>query len=46
MIGSCSAMALFYPMLLSDSVVAASFISAYNSFFLIPMVPIMLELSC
>ena len=46
MIGSSSAMLLFYPILQTYSVGATAFISAYNSFFLIPLVPIMLELGC
>lgn len=45
-IGSLFATAIFYPLLLTDSLVVASFISAFNSFFLIPLVPIMLELGC
>lgn len=36
----------FYPLLLTHSLFLASFISAFNSFFLIPLVPIMLELGC
>jgi FLVCR family feline leukemia virus subgroup C receptor-related protein len=39
-------MLLFYPILQTYSVGATCFISAYNSFFLIPLVPIMLELGC
>jgi hypothetical protein len=39
-------MVLFYPLLETDSLFWASFISAFNSFFLIPLVPIMLELGC
>ena len=46
MLGSTSAMALFYPMLDTNSIVAGAIVSAYNSFFLIPLVPIMLELGC
>jgi FLVCR family feline leukemia virus subgroup C receptor-related protein len=46
MLGSSSAMVIFYPLLLTKSLVAACFVSAYNSFFLIPLVPIMLELGC
>jgi len=42
MIGSCSAILLFYPILQTYNVGATCFISAYNSFFLIPLVPIML----
>lgn len=42
MSGSIVAIALFYPMLLTSSLVAVSFISMFNSFFLIPLVPIML----
>lgn len=45
-VGSCSAMLLFYPLLETYSLTAACFVSAYNSFFLIPLVPIMLELGC
>jgi hypothetical protein len=37
-------MVLFYPLLETDSLLLASLASAYNSFFLIPLVPIMLEL--
>lgn len=40
------AIVLFYPLLLTHNLLAASFISAFNSFFLIPLVPIMLELGC
>lgn len=39
-------MLLFYPLLLARNLVLASLISAINSFFLIPLVPIMLELGC
>lgn len=39
-------MLLFYPLLLPDSLAVASLASAYNSFFLIPLVPIMIELAC
>ena len=39
-------MLLFYPLLLAKNVFLASLISAVNSFFLIPLVPIMLELGC
>jgi FLVCR family feline leukemia virus subgroup C receptor-related protein len=46
MIGSSIAIALFYPLLETGSLVVASLISAFNSFFLIPLVPIMLELGC
>jgi Na+/melibiose symporter-like transporter len=46
MIGSCSAMILFYPLLETSSLALAGLVSAYNSFFLIPLVPIMLELAC
>lgn len=42
MLGSTSAMILFYPMLETNQVAVATIISAYNSFFLIPLVPIML----
>ena len=40
--GSCSAMIIFYPLLETGSLFWTSFASAYNSFFLIPLVPIML----
>jgi FLVCR family feline leukemia virus subgroup C receptor-related protein len=40
------ATAVFYPLLLTSNLFLASFISAFNSFFLIPLVPIMLELGC
>ena len=46
MIGSSVAIALFYPLLETDSLALVSLISAFNSFFLIPLVPIMLELGC
>ena len=36
----------FYPLLMTNSLFLVSFISAFNSFFLIPLVPIMLELGC
>lgn len=39
-------MIVFYPLIETGSLFWASFVSAYNSFFLIPLVPIMLELSC
>ena len=39
-------MILFYPLLETSILVLASLVSAYNSFFLIPLVPIMLELGC
>lgn len=39
-------MLLFYPLLETGILVLASLVSAYNSFFLIPLVPIMLELAC
>ena len=42
MIGSISAMVLFYPLLETGILAIASLVSAYNSFFLIPLVPIML----
>ena len=45
-IGSLVAIFLFYPLLQTNSLFLASFISAFNSFFLIPLVPIMLELGC
>jgi len=45
-IGSLTAVFLFYPLLLTENLFLASFISALNSFFLIPLVPIMLELGC
>ena len=37
---------LFYPLMLVENLFLASLISAINSFFLIPLVPIMLELGC
>ena len=37
---------LFYPLLNTGSLFLASLISAINSFFLVPLVPIMLELAC
>lgn len=46
MLGSISAMFIFFPLLETDSIFWASFASGYNSFFLIPLVPIMLELGC
>ena len=46
MVGSSVAISLFYPLLETDSVLLVSLISAFNSFFLIPLVPIMLELAC
>lgn len=46
MLGSTSAMILFYPLLETNQVAIAALVSAYNSFFLIPLVPIMLELAC
>jgi FLVCR family feline leukemia virus subgroup C receptor-related protein len=46
MLGSSVAIALFYPLLETNSLVCASLVSAFNSFFLIPLVPIMLELGC
>ena len=39
-------MILFYPLLETGVLILASLVSAYNSFFLIPLVPIMLELAC
>ena len=39
-------MIIFYPLIETGNLFWASFVSAYNSFFLIPLVPIMLELSC
>ncbi len=42
MLGSSIAIALFYPLLETDSLALVSLISAFNSFFLIPLVPIML----
>jgi hypothetical protein len=45
-LGSMSAMILFYPLLETNILALASLVSAYNSFFLIPLVPIMLELAC
>ena len=41
-----AAIILFYPLLNTYSLFWASLISAVNSFFLIPLVPIMLELGC
>lgn len=46
MCGSSTAIVLFYPLLLTKILAIACFISAFNSFFLIPLVPIMLELGC
>lgn len=46
MIGSIISVIFFYPLLQTNSIVWASLISAINSFFLIPLVPIMLELGC
>jgi FLVCR family feline leukemia virus subgroup C receptor-related protein len=46
MLGSSVAIALFYPLLETNSLLLVSLISAFNSFFLIPLVPIMLELGC
>lgn len=46
MLGSSVAIALFYPLLETGSLALVSLISAFNSFFLIPLVPIMLELGC
>ena len=40
------AILVFYPLLLTKNLFLVSFISAFNSFFLIPLVPIMLELGC
>ena len=45
-LGSMLAVLLFYPLLLTQNLFLVSFISAFNSFFLIPLVPIMLELGC
>ncbi len=39
-------MILFFPLLETNVLALASLVSAYNSFFLIPLVPIMLELAC
>ena len=39
-------MIIFYPLLETSVLALASLVSAYNSFFLIPLVPIMLELGC
>lgn len=39
-------MVIFYPLMETGSLFWTSFASAYNSFFLIPLVPIMLELGC
>ena len=44
--GSSVAILLFYPLMETDSLLLVSLISAFNSFFLIPLVPIMLELAC
>ena len=41
-LGSLLAVALFYPLLMTEVLAVASLISAFNSFFLIPLVPIML----
>lgn len=46
MAGSTLAIGLFYPFLEFDNLFLACFISMFNSFFLIPLVPIMLELGC
>lgn len=46
MTGSSIAILLFYPLLETNILVLAALISAFNSFFLIPLVPIMLELGC
>lgn len=46
MLGSSIAIALFYPILLTDSLVLVCLVSAFNALFLIPLVPIMLELGC
>lgn len=46
MLGSISAMIIFYPMLQTNLLSVAALVSAYNSFFLIPLVPVMLELGC
>ena len=45
-LGSLVAIILFYPLLETGSLFLAGGISAFNSFFLIPLVPIMLELGC
>lgn len=45
-LGSLFAIAIFYPLLMTEILAIASLISAFNSFFLIPLVPIMLELGC
>jgi hypothetical protein len=45
-LGSLVAIALFYPLLETNSLLLSSLISAFNSFFLIPLVPIILELGC
>lgn len=45
-LGSTSAMIIFYPLLETNILALASLVSAYNSFFLIPLVPIMIELAC
>ena len=41
-----TAISLFYPCLNTNSLALVAFISALNSFFLIPLVPIMLEMGC
>lgn len=41
-LGTCFAMIIFYPLIETGSLFWASFVSAFNSFFLIPLVPIML----
>lgn len=45
-LGSISALVIFCPVLEFYNVALACLISAYNSFFLIPLVPIMLEFAC
>ena len=45
-LGSSAAITLFYPCLMTNSLAIVALISAINSFFLIPLVPIMLEMGC
>lgn len=46
MLGSCFAMIIFFPILQTYSILGTCLVSALNLFFLIPLVPIMLELGC
>ena len=46
MCGSIACLGTLYPMLQTYSLLLVSLISALNSFFLIPLVPMMLELAC